>query len=93
MIGENRAQDAAIAGAKPRWLAAVHGFENWLMVLVLALMVLLPVSEVLRRLGLPFGVQGADDFLRHLTLVAGMLGGVIAARENRLLALSACPNF
>ena len=79
--------------AKPRWLAAFHQVENWLLVLVLAAMVLLPVSEILRRMGVPFGIHGADDFLRHLTLVAGMLGGMIAARENRLLALSSLPQF
>lgn len=83
----------APAVAKPRWLAALHQVENWLLVLVLAAMMLLPVSEILRRMGVPFGIHGADDFLRHLTLVAGMLGGMIAARENRLLALSSLPQF
>src|ERR1041384_4992199 len=81
------------AVAKPRWLAVLHQLENWLLVLVLAAMVLLPISEILRRMGAPFGIQGADDFLRHLTLIAGMLGGMIAARENRLLALSSLPQF
>ena len=81
------------APPKPRWQTAVHQAENWLLVLVLAAMILLPVSEVLRRMGLPIGIHGADDFLRHLTLIAGMLGGVIAARENRLLALSSLPQF
>jgi tripartite ATP-independent transporter DctM subunit len=78
---------------KPRWLARIHQAENWLLVTVLAAMVLLPVSEVLRRMGLPIGIHGADDFLRHLTMIAGMLGGMIAARENRLLALSSLPQF
>ena len=81
------------AAPKPRWLAALHQAENWLLVLVLGAMVMLPVSEILRRIGLPIGIHGADDFLRHLTLIAGMLGGVIAARENRLLALSSLPQF
>ena len=67
--------------------------ENLLLALVLAAMVLLPVSEVLRRMGMPWGIRGADDFLRHLTLLAGMLGGMIAARDNRLLALSSLPQF
>jgi C4-dicarboxylate transporter DctM subunit len=89
MTGETRAPETA----KPRWLAWVHTAENWLLVSVLGAMVLLPVSEVLRRMGLPIGIHGADDFLRHLTLVAGMLGGMIAARENRLLALSSLPQF
>ena len=81
------------AAPKPRWLAGLHQAENWLLVLVLAAMVLLPVSEILRRMGLPIGIHGADEFLRHLTLLAGMLGGAIAARENRLLALSSLPQF
>lgn len=89
MIGSSQTIDSP----KPRWLAWVHQTENWLLVSVLAVMVLLPVSEVLRRMGLPIGIHGADDFLRHLTLVAGMLGGMIAARENRLLALSSLPQF
>lgn len=89
MIGSSQTTESP----KPRWLAALHSVENWLLVAVLGAMVLLPVSEVLRRIGLPIGVHGADDFLRHLTLVAGMLGGMIAARENRLLALSSLPQF
>ncbi len=78
---------------KPRWLAALHQAENWVLVIVLAAMVLLPVSEVLRRMGVPTHIKGADEFLRHMTLIAGMLGGMIAARENRLLALSSLPQF
>ena len=89
MIAASQTSDSP----KPRWLAALHQAENWLLVLVLAAMVLLPVSEILRRMGVPIGIHGADDFLRHLTLIAGMLGGMIAARENRLLALSSLPQF
>ncbi len=33
------------------------------------------------------GLAGADDLLRHMTLVVGMLGGMAAAREGRLLAI------
>ncbi len=91
MIGDPPSVGAL--AAKPRWLALLHQGENWLLVTVLGAMLLLPVSEVLRRMGWPIGIRGADDFLRHLTLVAGMLGGVIAARENRLLALSSLPQF
>src|SRR5271157_926564 len=93
MSGEPRARASAPVPPPPRWLAWLHQAENWLLVLVLAAMVLLPVSEILRRMGLPIGIHGADDFLRHLTLLAGMLGGAIAARENRLLALSSLPQF
>ena len=93
MIGDVSASESATATPKPRWLAGLHQAENWLLVLVLAAMVLLPVSEILRRMGVPIGIHGADDFLRHLTLIAGMLGGAIAARENRLLALSSLPQF
>ena len=89
MIGASAANESG----KPRWLAVLHQIENGLLVAVLAAMLLLPVSEVLRRMGLPTGIHGADGFLRHLTLVAGMLGGMLAARENRLLSLSSLPQF
>ena len=77
----------------PLWQQGLHRAEDLCLVFTMAAMVLLPCSEVLRRMGVGPGVQGADDFLRHLTLLAGMMGGVIAARENRLLALSSLPQF
>lgn len=83
----------AEAATKPLALQWLHKGEDLALVAVLTAMVLLPVSEVLRRMGVPFGVQGADDFLRHFTLIAGMMGGLIAARDNRLLALSSLPQF
>ncbi|HEX9782333.1 MAG TPA: TRAP transporter small permease subunit [Opitutaceae bacterium] len=80
-------------GRRVGWLRRLHQGENLLLVAVLIAMVLLPVSEVLRRMGVPVRIQGAEEFLRHLTLLAGMLGGAIAARENRLLSLSSLPQF
>jgi tripartite ATP-independent transporter DctM subunit len=72
-----------------RWL---HAGENWLVTLALAVMVLLPLSEALgrwlMRFNLHWSVPGAIDITRHLTLVVGMIGGMIAAREARLLSLS-----
>ncbi|MEM7252271.1 MAG: TRAP transporter large permease subunit [Pseudomonadota bacterium] len=69
----------------------VHWFrrtEDGVLTLVLALLVLLPVVEiVLRAMGVA-GLVGAAGFAQHLTLVVSMVGGAIAARENRLLALA-----
>jgi tripartite ATP-independent transporter DctM subunit len=76
-----------------RLSSALRHAENTALVIVLAAMIILPVSEVLRRMGLPVGIRAADDLLRHFTLVAGMLGGMVAARENRLLALSNLPHI
>ncbi len=64
------------------------GFERGVLALVMAAMVLLPLSEALfRRIGIN-GLPGAGSFLQHLTLVLGMLGGAYAAGRARLLALS-----
>jgi C4-dicarboxylate transporter DctM subunit len=61
--------------------------ENWTVALVLAVLVLLPLLEILlRRFGT--GISGSIVFVQHATLFVGMLGGALAARENRLLALS-----
>lgn len=62
--------------------------ENLLLVIPLAAMVLLPVAEILLRKTLNTGISGSSTIVQHLTLIVGMIGGAIAARDQRLLALS-----
>lgn len=86
----NELPTQAPAGPTPTWLRWLHRGEDGLLVLVLALMVLLGVADLQfwQRLGLHIRVPGAESFIRHLTLIVGMLGGMVAARESRLLAMS-----
>lgn len=79
---------------KPAWLAWLHRIENFLLVLALALMMLLGVAdlEFWRKLKLP-PIAGAESLVRHLTLLVGMLGGMVAARESRLLSMSGLTQF
>src|SRR5258708_35655652 len=62
--------------------------ENLLLVVPLGAMLLLPVLEILLRTLFKTGISGAGAIVQHLTLIVGMLGGAIAARDGRLLALS-----
>ena len=73
--------DASQAGWL-RWL------EDCLLCVALAALVVLPLLEIVLRATLQTGVSGSSSFVQHLTLVIGMLGGAVAARENRLLGLS-----
>jgi tripartite ATP-independent transporter DctM subunit len=62
--------------------------ENALLVLALAGMALIPILEMLLRSTLGRGIPGASSLTQHLTLVVGMAGAAVAAREGRLLAIS-----
>ncbi len=62
--------------------------ENLILVIALGAMLLLPVAEILLRMIFQTGISGSSAIVQHLTLVVGMLGGAIAARDGRLLALS-----
>src|SRR4051794_9461922 len=62
--------------------------EDVTIALALSAMVLLPVVEIVLRRTLHAGIQGAPLIVQHLALIVGMLGGAIAAREGRMLALS-----
>src|SRR3954463_846624 len=62
--------------------------ENIAVAVTLSAMVLLPLAEILLRRTLHTGVEGASLIVQHLALIVGMLGGAIAAREGRMLALS-----
>lgn len=77
--------------SSPGFLQHAHNFwarvEDWLVALALAAMMLLPLLEiVLRQMGT--AIPGSASILQHLVLLIAMLGSVVAAREQRLLALS-----
>ncbi|MCL6507703.1 MAG: TRAP transporter small permease subunit, partial [Bryobacteraceae bacterium] len=67
---------------------SLAGAENCLLSASLAAMTLVPLAEILLRSGLRTGIPGATAIVQHLTLIVAMLGGAVAAREDRLLALS-----
>ena len=63
--------------------------ERWLAVVALALMSLLPISEILARHFPVPGIPGSTVFVQHLTLWIAFIGAALAAGTNRLLSLSA----
>jgi tripartite ATP-independent transporter DctM subunit len=67
--------------------ALLHRGENSLVAAALAAMVVLPLLEIVSR-KFRTGIPASMSIVQHLTLVVGMLGGAIAAREARLLSLS-----
>ncbi len=62
--------------------------ENLLTSGALVAMVVLPLAEILLRATGRTGLAGSGTVVQHLTLVVGMLGATLAAREGRLLAFS-----
>ncbi len=96
MSGENRngapgpLQPVPAGEGWRRWLREV---ENLLVSLALAALVLLPLGEIVLRKVFQTGISGATAFQQHLTLLIGLLGGALAAREGRLLTLSTLMDF
>jgi tripartite ATP-independent transporter DctM subunit len=82
-------------GAKQRhrFRQALDRTETVLLGGVLAAMALLPLVEALLRALFQTGISGAASFTQHLALIAGMQGAALAARDGRLLSLSALPGF
>lgn len=76
---------------RPRttFIRVFHGIENAVVVLALTLMVLLPLLEIVLRKVWQTGISGSSSFIQHGSLVVGLIGGAIAARQRRLLSLSA----
>jgi tripartite ATP-independent transporter DctM subunit len=72
--------------------ALVQG-ENAILAIALALMALIPLAEVALRASLGRGVPGSASLVQHLTLIVGMVGAAVAAREDRLLAVGGLHAF
>lgn len=66
--------------------------ENSISLAALAAMVLLALTEVAGRALFQVGVPGSIVLVQHLTLWVALLGAALAARSDRLLALST-PHF
>lgn len=75
------------------WRAWLRNGENLLVSLTLAIMVFLPLCEIVLRKLFHSGISGSSAFLQHGTLLIALLGGAIAARESRLLSLSTLTGF
>ena len=67
--------------------------ENFLVSLALAALMLLPLIEIVGRKVFHGGIDGAAAFQQHLVLIIGLLGGMFAARDRRLLSLSTLTTF
>jgi TRAP-type C4-dicarboxylate transport system permease small subunit len=77
----------------PLWLKALRRSENLVIVFALAVMTILPVLEVVLRKFFQTGLPASATIVQHLVLAVGMLGGALAARENRLLSLSVATHW
>jgi len=80
------------APAGEGWRRWLREGENLLVSLSLAVLVLLPLGEIVLRTLFHTGISGTTAFQQHLTLLIGLLGGALAARDRRLLALSTLLN-
>jgi tripartite ATP-independent transporter DctM subunit len=84
--------EAAVLAAPPTpestgWRRIGARTEDVILTLGLAAMMVLPLLEALLRKTLGTGISGQTAIEQHLVLITGMLGGAIAARQRRLLAL------
>ena len=79
---------AASVRESGKWSAKLARGENLLISLALATMVILPLSEALLRRTFHVSIPASIAIVQHMVLIVGMLGGAIAAREQRLLCLS-----
>jgi tripartite ATP-independent transporter DctM subunit len=79
---------AAPAEELTGWRLWLRRAEDGLLSLSLAAAVLLPLTEIVLRKYFHTGIPAQSAFLQHLTLIIGMLGGAVAARDGKLLAFS-----
>lgn len=90
MTADNPAEALAAGegGEESPRLGPFHAVEDAILVASLAAMVLIPLVEIALRATFGIGISGSAAIVQHLTLVLGLLGAAVAARQNRLLSLS-----
>ncbi|RZP27457.1 TRAP transporter small permease subunit, partial [bacterium] len=71
-----------------RAVGVIHKTEELLATVSLALMMLLPLAEIVIRPFFAGGIPGSIPFVEHLTLWVGFIGACVAARSGKLIALA-----
>ncbi len=71
-----------------RLVAAAERGEDLVVALAALGLVVLPLSEVVLRRWFNSGIPGSASFAHHLTLIVGLMGAALAAREGTLLSLA-----
>lgn len=80
--------DRPLASVSPESAAFLHRLEDVLAAAVLAAIALFPVADLVARELFGGGISGSISAVQHLTLWITFIGAAIAARHDRLLALS-----
>ena len=89
LVTDTAAQPVPDSGPRA-WLRQA---ENLLLSVVLITLMVTPLLEAFLRKSFHVGIPGATVLVQHFTLIIGMLGGALAARDSRLLAMSALPTI
>lgn len=63
--------------------------EDGALVAAIAAMAVVPIAEIFLRAVFHTGIFAAASIVQHLGLAVAMIGGAVAAREDRLLTISA----
>jgi len=79
--------------SRPFLWRAARGIENAALAVCLLAIAVLPVAEMILRATGSAGIPGASAITQHLVLLVGMIGGAVAARDRRMLALSTVDAF
>ena len=69
-------------------VGVIYKTEELLATVSLALMMLLPLAEIVIRPFFAGGIPGSIPFVEHLTLWVGFIGACVAARSGKLIALA-----
>jgi len=78
--------ELALAGDRPPTTLASR-VENAVSIGLLVGMAVLPILEIVGRRAWRTGIPGSGALVQHATLWIGLLGGAIAARDDRLLSI------
>ena len=92
-VPQNSESTSLETKVRPAWARWLCGIENSILIVCLFALIFLPLLERVMRGFFNTGIEGEAEFVLHFSLVIGMVGGAIAAREKRLLGISTIAHF
>lgn len=72
---------------------SIHRIEDTLLVVMLSAMITLASTQILLRVLFDFGLVWADPLLRIMVLWLGLIGAMVASRDNRHIRIDLISHF
>jgi TRAP-type C4-dicarboxylate transport system permease small subunit len=86
-------RESAVLSLAEKAVAVLHRLEDGLLIAIITIVILMASSQIILRNFFDAGISWGDVFVRNLVLWIGLVGAMVASRENKHIRVEALARY